>query len=244
MPPNPQEEARVRTVLAQFGLPNTLGVFDFGSLPPDAEGAYVAQQDTFLLNVGACDQTIIHEGAHAEHYAAAGIVGPQFPTIPDTAVGAVILSEAFVGHRLANVNGFMVFEYNRLAKYSKTIVEVAEEFFSTPDAQGPPVIGGGRFVPGRVMSTAILGFLLLHLPIVVAEVAWSKPVVTAGLSATSAHPTVQGTGAFFLRAVQDVLGLLAQAQSPPAVAAALTSVPNMTSVGATFMGSLRAAKVI
>lgn len=36
MPPNPQEEARARAVLAQYGLPNTLGVFEFGSLPPDA----------------------------------------------------------------------------------------------------------------------------------------------------------------------------------------------------------------
>lgn len=129
----------------------------------------------------------------------------------DTAVGAIILSEAFVGHRLANLSDFAPFEYGRLVKYSRTLVEIAEQFVSKLDAQGPPASVGGTFVPGEVMTTAILGFLLIHLPIIVVESITQRPVVTAGLSATSKHRTVNGTGLALLRAVQDVLGLVAPA---------------------------------
>lgn len=245
MPPNPQEETRMRAVLAQYGLNSTLGRFDFGSVPANAGGAYFPHDDTFHLDVGACDQTIIHEGAHAEHYAAAGIVGANFSAgSVDTAVGAIILSEAFVGYRLANASGFAPFEYSRLAKYSRTLVQVAETFVSETDAQGPPVCDDGIFVPGRIMTTAILGFLLIHMPIVVAESITQRPVVSAGLTATSRHPTVNGSGLFLLRAVQDVLGFVAHAHCPAALAAALTSVPNMVSVGTTFMGSLRATGIM
>jgi len=132
---NPNEEKRVRAVLAKYGLPSALGTYDFGSVPPGAAGAYVAQTDTFLLEIGAHEQTIIHEGAHAEHYAIAGIVGANFPTQPDTAIGALILSEAFVGYRLANVAGFKAYEYARLGKYQKTVVEIAAAFVSRSDAK-------------------------------------------------------------------------------------------------------------
>jgi hypothetical protein len=230
-------------VLAKYGIANGLGTFDFGSVPPGADGAYAAQQDLFLLNLGAGDQTIIHEGAHAEHYAAAGIVGNNFPNDPDTAVGALILSEAFVGFRLAAVSGFMAFEYSRLAKFGLPVVGVAQQFFSKLDAQGPPAAFGGSFVSGQVMTISLFRFLLLYLPIVVAESVIQQPRLTAGLSATSTHPSVRGTGTLYLGAVQNVLGLLS-ASGPSAVRSALTSTSNMQSVGASLMGGFRNAGVI
>jgi hypothetical protein len=233
-----QEEARVREVIKQYALPDPSGTFDFDSLPKNAIGAYVAQTDTFLLRRGAQAQTIIHEAAHAEHYAVAGIVGAKFPTDQDTAVGALILSEAFVGHRLAGVAGFLPFEYGRLQKYSKTLVEIAEQFRTELDAQGPPA-PDGNFIPGRIMTVDMFGFLLINLPVVVAEIETKNAIVTAGLTATSSHSKVIGTGASLLKAWQDVIGLVANAASPSAVRAALVSAANMKSVGASFMAGLR-----
>src|SRR5206468_1070961 len=95
MSANPQEETRVRGVLAAYGVRSDLGKFDFGQPPAGTDGAYFPQRDTFVLRVGAPDQTIIHEGAHAEHYHGAGIAGAAFPQNNASAIGALILSEAF-----------------------------------------------------------------------------------------------------------------------------------------------------
>lgn len=239
---NPKEEERVRGVLATYGLPGALGTYDFGSVPPGAAGAYVAQTDTFLLNIGADDQTIIHEGAHAEHYAIAGIVGAQFPSHPDTAIGALILSEAYVGYRLASVNGFQAHEYARLGKYRKTVVEIAAAFVSPTDAQGPPLVGGGSFVPGKVMTTTLFKFLLLVLPIVVAE--GGSGHLSASLYSTASHPSVSGTGTIFLNTAQAVVALVVQSGSSSGIRSALTAVANMASIGTSFMNALRASKVV
>lgn len=238
-----QEEARVRGVIAKYGLPDPQSTFDFDSLPKNADAAYVAQRNTFLLPSNAGDQPIIHEAAHAEHYAAAGIVGSQFPKDEDTAIGALILSEAFVGHRLASATGFLPFEYKRLEKYSKTLVEIAAQFRSDLDAQGPPA-PFGQFVPGNIMTVSMFGFLLIFLPVVVAEVETNKSVVTADLTGNTAHPSVSGTGLVLLGAWQDVVGLVAQASSPNAVRAALIDVSNMKKIGARFMSGLRGHAVI
>ena len=234
MPADPQEEARVRPVLVAYGVRSDLGTFDFGPPPAGAAGAYFPQRDTFALPVGAHDQTIIHEGAHAEHYHGAGIVGPAFPQDRATAIGALILSEAFVGFRLTNANGFVPFERAALPNHAATAIEVAEAFILVPGARGP------HFVQGNVTTTMLFMFLQRMLPLVVAETVAGQPIFTAGLSATSIHPQVMGTGTVLLFAVQEVMRLVGQGPCP----AALTSVANMRALGTAFLARATAVGLV
>lgn len=235
---NPDEEKRVRGILAAYGLPENLGTFDFGDPPPGAAGAYYPQRDSFVLPVGADEQTVIHEGAHAEHYHAAGIAGERFPADRDTAVGALIFSEAFVGYRLVEANGFIAFERSALAKFPGTAVEIAEQFVLVPGACG------NAYIPGDITTTMIFRFLQRILPLVVAEVTTTRGAFTAGLTPTSVHPRVSGTGALLLFGIQYVLGLVTKQVSADGIRATLINVANMQTLGAEFKAKAVATKVL
>lgn len=198
MPADPVEEGRVRAVLATYGLRDDLGGFDFDTAPVGAEGAYFPQTDMFTLPIGAQDQTIIHEGAHAEHYHAAGIVGQAFPSDLDTIMGALILSEAFVGFRLASISGFIAHERTAMTYHANTAIEVAQGFFSVPGARGE------RYVSGRADTTRLFMFLQRMIPLVVAEIITGQIAFTSSLSASSAHLTVMGTGEIILSVNQHI----------------------------------------
>jgi len=92
------------------------------------------------------------------------------------------------------------------------------------------------------MTTTLFRFLLLVLPIVVAENGSGH--LSASLYSTASHPSVSGTGRTFLNAAQEVVTLVVQGGSSSGIRSALTTVANMAAIGASFMSALRASKVV
>jgi hypothetical protein len=236
MAANPHEEARVRAVIAGRGLPDPRCAIDFGTNPFGTMGVYRASIDTMQLPLNAPDQTLIHEASHAEHHHAAGLAGAQYPTDAETVVGLGVLSEAFVGFRLLPAAGFLAFEYGRVREFAfRTAIDFAAWFKNVAAAQG------GGYVRNQIMTVEIFKVLLFLLPLIVAEATDTRPrQLAAGLTATSRHPNVTGTGVVLLRAIQDVLRIVevAQQHSPPMVGTALSTRMTMTLVGDRLLADL------
>ncbi len=87
---------------------------------------YEPQSDVLWLNVTANSHTILHEGAHVEHYGNMCLRGTAMELSLDRQIGLAFTSEVFVGMRLARVPGWADAEGQRTkAKRCVTFGEFA-----------------------------------------------------------------------------------------------------------------------
>ncbi|WP_437481601.1 hypothetical protein WME75_38395 [Sorangium sp. So ce1014] len=180
-----QERLRVRGVLRGASLPNDMPI-DFQSVPDDTDGAFFPRLGTLAVRFGAPDSTIVHEGAHAEHYRRAGISTSSWPEDDDAQVGMRLASEAYVGWRLARREGFLADERTAISKigdkgFPATIGAWATLYQDTADIRGP------RF-DGTLMSSDGFRILMRILPAVVAERTIGDVQLAADLDQTVAMP--------------------------------------------------------
>jgi hypothetical protein len=237
---NPVEEARVRGLITGNGLPDPPCMIDFGTNPPGSEGVYRAPIDVVQLPLNAGVQTVIHESSHVEHHHAAGLFGATYPTDLETMVGLGVLSEAFVGFRLAPIAGFLAFEHARLPWYGHTALMLIMTRYQTVTAQGP------TYVYADIMTLDLYKVLLFVLPLLIAEATSNGPKpFSSQLTSTSQHPFLPATSLVLVRAIQGALRIveLAQRVSPQMVGTALCTRMTMTLVGQRLLADLRANNI-
>lgn len=171
---NDSEQLRILAILRNAQLPDTL-TLAIGDLPPGADAAYDPDTDTLALARGTPALTILHEGAHAEHYRRANLV-KALPNDVNARAGIRLASEAYVGLRLASFPGFVESEHSALSQLGlpATIGAWAAEYEAASDLRGSGY-------DGTLFSMSAFRVLLRVIPVVVAERKNAEVIVGADL---------------------------------------------------------------
>ena len=123
---------KVLEVLSSAGLPTNVNV-EIRDLPR-MQGSYVPVTDTLTVSEAATDSTIVHEGAHAEHWGFLGLRG-RSPTTLAAGIGVALGSEVYVGRRTVDLHGCLAHEQSRIMTNSaipeKRFTELIEGRFDT-----------------------------------------------------------------------------------------------------------------
>lgn len=154
-------------LLSEQGLPADIRIELSTSHVLD-KGRYYPTEDKISLGPKSNKWTLWHEGAHAEHYRALGLAGKPLPTSESSLVGIIFITEAYVGHRLSKVPGFLLRERSDLNKVNHgsaapgTISEWADLYTSCSQLLDNRVdMSFCGLMPNR--------FIMRYLPLIVAE---------------------------------------------------------------------------
>jgi hypothetical protein len=151
-------EAEVRQTLAAHGLPSDMQL----RVESDQHfaGRYFFARDELHLQPNCDHFTLLHEGAHAEHWGKLGMRGSLGTPSLEFLAGALLVSEVYVGRRLASESGYHKHEWALLKAipgFPDRFVDLAD-MFDTLQAFGPPS-------EQRLLRLESMKFLFRTLPL-------------------------------------------------------------------------------
>ena len=127
-------------------------------------GRYSFTRDELHLLPDCDGFTLLHEGAHAEHWGKVGMRGSSVTHSLDFLAGALLISEVYVGRRLAGESGYHNHEWTLLKAipgFPDRFVDLAD-MFDTLQAFGPPS-------EQRLLHLESMKFLVRTLPLLGVE---------------------------------------------------------------------------
>jgi hypothetical protein len=173
------EVDRVRGILRDHDL-NDQVTITIGTPPHGMDAAFEWVSRRIVVRAGAPTLTVCHEGAHAEHCLRSDVDPQALLKDAATHLGVLLSTEAYVGRRLATVDGFIAAERSAVASipsilpggFPATVGKWAFLKYTPHDVAGDGFNGTAFSVDGvRVVMRV--------LPLVVAE-QLSNDVVFSG----------------------------------------------------------------